>query len=215
MISAPVQNVTPTGADIIFQLNAQGTALINYGLTAGYGSSTVPEAVTENENKTIIISGLSCNQTYHYSIYAENTAVTETDATADAIFTTLPCGITLDSLTMTKQSAKANNLYADGWQWTFDLTIWNLAETSLKMKFDPWGGAGSLAAGGNMQFSVNNGASWLNITDNNAYPTSGADLSGIDNNTMAGRQISVLVRMKVPTGTPAGAYTSSYGILTE
>jgi len=213
--AAPAQNITPTGAEIVFQLNAAGNAKINYGLTDSYGSSTAPEAASENTSKTIGLSSLVCNTTYHYSIYAENTTATETDATADATFTTLPCGITLNSLMMTKQTAKANNQYADGWQWTFDLTIWDFAETSLKMKFEQWGGVGALDAGGNMQFSVNSGTSWLDITDDGVYPAAGADLSGIDNNAAAGRQVSVLVRMKVPKNTLAGAYTSGYGILTE
>jgi hypothetical protein len=211
----PVRNITPTGADIVFQLNAAGNATINYGLTGAYGSSTAPEAVVENIAETISLSGLACNTTYHYSIDAQNLAATETDTTADASFTTLPCGITLNSLTMTKQAAKANNLYADGWQWAFDLTIWNLAETSLKMKFEQWAGAGTLNAGGNMQFSADNGASWLDITDDDAYPAIGADLSTIDNSAAAGRQVIVLARMKVPVGARAGAYTSGYGILTE
>lgn len=213
--AAPVQNITPAGAQIVFQLNAAGTAIINYGLTAAYSSSTAPEAVTENVSKAISLSNLACNTTYHYSIAAQNLTATETDATADASFTTLPCGITLNSLTMTKQSAKANNQYADGWQWAFDLTIWNLAESTLKMKFEQWSGASTLNAGGNMQFSVDNGASWLDITADGAYPAGGADLTGIDNSAAAGRQVIVLARMKVPTGIMAGAYTSGYGILTE
>jgi hypothetical protein len=88
-------------------------------------------------------------------------------------------------------------------------------ETSLKMKFDSWSGAGSLVAANNMQFSIYNGVNWKNIIGNGTYSTNVADISGVDNSTDAGRQVKILVRMKVPTGTLAGTYNSNYGILTE
>jgi hypothetical protein len=213
--ASPVQNLTPVSADLVFQVNGAGNAKINYGLTNLYGSSTALTSVLENADKTISLTGLACSKTYHYAIYAENTAKTQTDLTDDATFTTLPCGLTLNTLTMTKQSAKASNKYTDGWEWQFDLTIWNLAETSLKMKFDQWGGTAALAAASNMQFSVDNGTSWLDITANGAYSTQAANLTNIDNSASAGRQVKIIVRMKVPTGTKVGSYTSNYGILTE
>lgn len=213
--AVPVQNITSTGADVMFAVNAAGMAQVAYGLTAAYGSSTAPVAVAENAGVAISLSGLQCNTTYHYSISAQNLAGTESDETNDAVFTTFPCGINLDSLVMTKTTAKANNQYADGWAWEFNITIWNTAETSLKMKFAAWTGLSALNAANNMQFSVNNGVSWVDITANNAYPTVGTDISGIDLNTAAGRQVKIIVRMKVPVGTLAGYYNSSYGILTE
>jgi hypothetical protein len=209
----PVQNITSNGAEISFQANANSTVKIYYGLTSAYGEATAEQAAAENTPANISIAGLECGKTYHYSIYAES--ATENDATEDAAFTTLPCGITLKSLAMTKTAAKANDKFADGWSWEFDLTIWNMSETSLKMKFDQWSGAGALNAGANMQFSADNGSTWTGITDNGAYPVLGADLSAIDSSADAGRQVKVLVRMKVPAGTKAGIYNSNYGILTE
>jgi len=210
-----VQNIGPSSADIVFQVNGNGTALINYGLDDTYPNSTAAEAILENTDKTISLSGLSCGTEYHYSVYAENSGATETDQTADAVFTTMPCGIVVNDLTMAKTAAKANNDYVEGWEWLFDITIWDMDETLLKMKFDEWSGAGILDAGGNMQFSVN-GVDWFDITDNAAYPALGADLTGIDNSTTdAGRQIQIIVQMKVPVGTSVGHYNSSYGILTE
>lgn len=213
--TTPVQNINSTEAQIVFQVNATGTAFIKYGLDSSYASTTAPETVSENVTKTINLAGLSCATTYHYVIYAENAGATENDTTGDAVFTTLPCGITLDSLVMTKSSARANNQYNDGWQWEFNITVWNMNETSLKMKFNQWTGGTTLNAGANMQYSADNGAVWRDITANAAYPAVGADLSGIDNGVTAGRQVKIIVRMKVPVGTGAGYYSSSYGILTE
>ncbi|RLC38032.1 hypothetical protein DRH27_03240, partial [Candidatus Falkowbacteria bacterium] len=163
---------------------------------------------------TISLSGLSCGTEYHYSIYAENSGATEIDQTTDAIFSTMPCGITVNNLSMTKTVAKANNGYAEGWEWLFDITVWDMDETDLKMKFEAWTGTGALDAGANMQFSVN-GVDWLDITDNGSYPALSADLIGIDNSTDTGRQVEITIQMKVPAGTPVGNYSSSYGILAE
>ncbi len=210
-----VQNIDPTNADIVFELNANGNALINYGLDDTYGEATDLEAVVLNTETVISLTGLVCGTTYHYSIYAENESGTANDATADATFTTLPCGIVVDSLVMTKSSAKANNEYVDGWEWEFNITVWDMNETSLKMKFDTWAGVGALDSGANMQFSVD-GNNWIDILASDVYPSVGADISGIDNDLgSAGRQVQINVRMKLPVGTQAGNYNSSYGILTE
>jgi hypothetical protein len=212
----PVQNIGVNGAQIVFQVNTSGQALVNYGLNSTYGSSTAAMAVLANTKATINLAGLKCDATYHYSIHAVNVGATESDQTADATFTTLPCsGIDLNSLTMSKTTAKADDNYTDGWQWQFNITVWNMAETRLKMKFDSWSGASTLNTANNIQFSIDNGLTWLDITANGAYPTIGADISGVDNGTDAGRQVKIFVRMKVPTGTLAGTYNSSYGILTE
>lgn len=210
-----VQNIGPTSAQIVFELNANGNALVNYGLDNTYAESTSLEAVSLNTEKAISLSGLVCGTTYHYSIYAENVAGTENDTTSDATFTTLPCGILVDSLNMIKTSAKANNEYIDGWEWEFNITVWDMSETSLKMKFNSWNGLGALDSGANMQFSVDNN-NWIDILANDVYPSVGADISGIDNDlASSGRQVQINVRMKLPVGTQAGDYSSSYGILTE
>ena len=213
--AVPAQDINSTDAQIVFQVNSAGNAQIKYGLNTGYASSTAPQAVIANATTTIGLTGLSCATAYHYAIYAENLDASENDTTADAIFTTLPCGITLESLTMTKSAAKADNQFDSGWQWEFNITVWDLNETTLKMKFNQWNGAALLEAAGNMQYSVAEGAAWFNITDNGAYPAAGADISGLDNGPAAGRQVKIIIRMKVPVGTAAGYYNSSYGILTE
>lgn len=209
------QNVSSTGADIVFEVNTAGSAVVYYGLDANYGSTTPAAGFLSNAQTIISLSGLTCNTTYHYSIFASNTADSDSDATGDASFTTGPCGIALNSLIMTRTSARANDQYAEGWEWTFNITVWDMNETGLKMKFNQWTGAGALNAGNNMQFSVDGGLSWLDITANNEYPAVGADISGIDNSANNGRQVEIKVRMKVPVGTYAGNYNSSYGILTE
>ncbi|MFA5247699.1 MAG: lamin tail domain-containing protein [Patescibacteria group bacterium] len=213
--SDPVRNISTAGAEIFFQVNSIGNALVYYGLDESYGNSTGLELVSANTVETIAIDGLTCDTSYFYAVRAENLDSTENDQTENSTFTTLPCGIVIDSLVMTKTSAKADDQYGDGWQWEFNITIWDMLETSLKMKFDQWTGAGSLAAGNNMQYSVDEGENWVSIEDDGVYPEVGADIENIDMSTTDGRQVKILVRMKVPFGTSAGYYDSSYGILTE
>jgi hypothetical protein len=115
---------------------------------------------------------------------------------------------------MTKSQARANDEYADGWVWDFLITVWDMSEVNLKMKFSEWSGAGTLAAGGNMQFSVD-GTTWIDIEVDDTYSSVAVDISSIDDSGDLGRQVPIQVRMKVPVGTLAGIYNSGYGILTE
>ena len=213
--SVPVRNITPISAEFVFSANADGVAQIKYGLTAAYNNSTAEEAVIANTESSIYLAGLECGQIYHYAIYAETADGSETDTTADATFATLPCGIAVDSLTMTRTAAKANNKFADGWEWQFNITVWDLSETSLFMKFNQWSGPAVLNAGGNMEYSVDDGAVWRALDANNTYPGAALAIGSIDLSASAGRQVRIIVRMKVPVGTKAGTYSSSYGILTE
>lgn len=169
-----------------------------------------------NIDKSILLNDLSCGTTYHYEIYAENSSGTESYQTPDETFETLPCGIVIDSLVMTKSSARANDEYGDGWEWEFGITVWDLNETFLKMKFNRWSGNNFLDAAANMKYSADNGVTWADINANAVYPSQPIDISAIDNDSSAaGRQVEILVRMKVPFGTSAGYYNSGYGILTE
>lgn len=210
-----VQNIGSNTSDIVFAVNGEGIARVYYGLDTNYGGASIDVATMANTETKISLDGLLCDTTYHYSIYAENEDGSDSYGVADASFATLPCGIRIDDISMTRSSARANNSYLDGWSWNFDITVWDMNEASLKMKFEEWSGLASLDAGANMQFSVD-GIDWINISGNDTYSLSGADISAIDEDlNEAGRQLSIQVQMKVPVGTLSGFYNSNYGILTE
>ncbi|MFH1745275.1 MAG: lamin tail domain-containing protein [bacterium] len=213
----PEQNITPVSADIVFSANGAGEAIIYYGSSDSYGEESFAQSFVVDETVIISLANLVCGTIYHYSIHAESASnAGDVDDTVDAEFETLDCGIDVNDLTMTKSVAKANNQYETGWEWEFDITVWDLSETSLRMKFDQWQGAGTLNAAGNMEFSVDNGAHWIGITENNAYPVASANISAIDTDvSSSGRQVLVLARMKIPSGSTAGDYYSNFGILTE
>ncbi len=211
----PVQNIDSVSADIVYTVNGSAKTKVNYGLNTNYALASTEENVLANTKKTVTLSNLSCDTLYHYSIRVQNQDASDTYDTADAVFQTLPCGLKLDLLKMTKTTARANNIYSDGWSWEFDLTIWNMNENNLKMKFALWSGATTFSAASNMQYSAN-GTTWQNIASDNSYDANGLNIAGIDTDSVAsGRQLKILVRLKVPIGTQVGQYNSSYGILTE
>ena len=213
----PVQNITADSASIVFQVNTDGIASVDYGLSDVYGNSSLSQPVLANTDVTVVLENLECNTTYHYMINVEGDAGIDPGFSDDITFTTLPCGgITVDNIVMTQSSARANDIFADGWEWQFDITVWNPLETELKMKFNIWNGSDSISSGGNVRYSIDNGLSWVEILSDDTYPDAGANISSLDENeTLAGQQISILVQMKVPVGTLAGAYSTSYGIVTE
>lgn len=62
---------------------------------------------------------------------------------------------------------------------------------------------------------LDGGDTIVDITTNATYPAAPIDISAIDTNPLVGgRQVTVLVEMKVPVGTPGGSYSTSYGIQT-
>lgn len=211
-----VSEISGTQAKVTFETNADALVQVAYGLTAAYGSFSAETASAANTPMSVWLTGLACGTTYHLSVQAVSQDESESDLSADQAFTTPGCGLELDSLAMTRSEARANNRLAEGWEWRFSISVLNPSESTLKMKFDPWTGNSLLSAAGNMQFSVNNGTNWTDITADSAYPASGLSIIGLDKDTTRpGRQIEVLVRMKVPYGTLRGFYRSHFGILTE
>jgi hypothetical protein len=209
----PVINIGADQADIVFTANGSAMAKILYGLEASYGFETAETSVIAGAETAIALEGLTCGTVYHYSVSVQNG--TDSDQTDDAVFTTLPCGITLDSLTMTKTGAKAKNSFENGWAWEFEITVWDMEEVNLKMQFDAWTGASALSSAGNLRYSVDN-SNWMDIIADNQYPTDAINISALDlDPDAAGRQIKIYAQMKVPAGTLMGDYSSGYIINVE
>ncbi|MEI6553548.1 MAG: hypothetical protein WCO09_03185 [bacterium] len=119
------------------------------------------------------------------------------------------------SIAAVKTSAIANNTYADGWKWIFDVTLPE-GEDKIQMKFADWtNGSLSIPSGSNMHFysaqslNATSSDSAINIDSSNAY---GNELI-LD--PTKGQQVQVAVEIKVPTGVTGGSYSTSYGIQTS
>lgn len=199
-----------TSVTVSFNINADSGILIDYGETEIYDSKNYSEVSAGDA--LVPITGLECSRTYHYRLIASSSGQIA-ESVDDSFIVT--CGnIDIDSIVMTKTTAKASDNYSDGWQWIFDITLWDDTEDQLQMRFNEWdSSSGTIGSAGNMRFSVNGGATWIAVSADNSY-SSLVDIVDIDS-VVNGTQVQILVQMKVPIGTSVGDYSSQYGIRTE
>lgn len=87
-VSAPV--TAPTSASITFQSSEAGTARVSYGADNTYGTITPEYSVLAATNRTITLTGLACETTYHFSVSVNDLANNTTNST-DATFMTGAC----------------------------------------------------------------------------------------------------------------------------
>ncbi len=170
-------------------------------------SLTVPSFTGLTSNKYVIVWNHDCSQ---------STGEIGGDVSGgSSLHGTL--GVT--SIESTDTSATANGTFADGWKYTFHITVPD-NETNLAMKFADWfnaSGPSSIAAGGNMRISsaeADNAGATVLITAANTYSLPALHMTGDLDLGMPGLQIAVLVEVAVPTNTVNGSYTTSYGVQT-
>ncbi len=158
------------------------------------------------------LSGLTPNTTYYYQVRFEKNGQTIYSVPLSFVTSNANTGV-LVSIQAIKSYATADDTYANGWKWQFNVTLNDLTETDLAMKFNQWvSGTNVLDTANNMRYSVDN-ATWTTIIANGTYPATDIDVSAIDNSaSTGGRQVTVYVEMKVPTGTAGGSYSTSYGV---
>jgi len=164
---------------------------------------------------------------------------------ADHKFTTAVVqDVVVDNVTPKRNSATANGTYLSGWRYTFRITV-NTSETNMAVKFGDWinstSGLASISANGNMRVlfdtATGNGIDSLSLVGFEEANITGTDLGSLhsyaigneysdklpavipigmlDISTDPGKQIEFEVFTKLPEGTAAGLYSTSYGILTS
>lgn len=124
------------------------------------------------------------------------------------------------SIDVVRSAGVADGVFADGWKWTFHFTV-PATETQLKIQFgDFTSGGNSIAVANNVRVyspqSASNGdeSSALTVTAANTYTSTMTLTVDADAGT-DGRQISVVVEMKIPAGSSGGSYAGSYLVDTE
>lgn len=112
IVSGPsVSSTAQTSTVVSWTLNVAATGKVDWGLTAGYGSSSAirPSAITHAQT----VSGLSPNTLYHYKVTGTD-ANSNTYDSGDLTFTTLadnpPVGGSLPSTIVTKQIIPLNSM---------------------------------------------------------------------------------------------------------
>lgn len=137
--------------------------------------------------------------------------------TGQVTFTAGTATLTVTGIGAVKTYAIDDDTYTNGWSWVFHITV-PTSETQFKMKFSDFvNGANTIPATGNIRFysaqaSLNSAStSATTITSANTYSSAITLDSDLEPST-PGRQIDVIVEMKVPTGTLGGSYSASYGV---
>lgn len=135
-------------------------------------------------------------------------------------FTTIIDSTTLvvTGISTVNSFAIADGSWTNGWAWQFDVTA-PTKETNLKMKFADFVSGSNSVAASNIHFYSVQSSNANSVV--NAIEISGADiysatmeLSGDLDATKLGRQIKIMVEVRVPEGTVGGSYSTSYGIKT-
>lgn len=144
---------------------------------------------------------------------------TESGTMGTSTGTTTDAALHVDSIDAQKTSGVANNTYEDGWRYVFHITAPN-NEENLAMRFSDWVAANSsttiIAVANNMRVSSAQASSTspITLTAANAYSTPPMVMVTDLNPSMPGRQVDVVVELKIPSGTANESYTTTYGVRT-
>lgn len=195
-------------------------------ITLGTGSTTVAEAAEADWSTT----GMSCAMGGQGTGIASGTSTLTVSAaagddvtctftnTASSTGTTTDAALHVDSIDAQKTTAVANDTYEDGWRFLFHITAPN-DEENLSMRFSDWfvssASSSTIPVANNMRISSQQASSTspVTLTAANAYSTPLVMISDHDG-SMPGRQVDVLVEVKIPTGTDNNTYTTNYGVQT-
>ncbi|MHB8743019.1 MAG: DUF6701 domain-containing protein [Sulfuricaulis sp.] len=119
----------------------------NYGLTTGYGSSVngAPYTVTTGAGTTNVsatVTGLTCNTTYHYRIWATNSNGTTNGS--DATLTTSACPLTIVSINLA--GASPTNAASVSWTVTFSQNVTGVSASDFTLVNSGLGGAPAITS---------------------------------------------------------------------
>lgn len=204
----------PTGVKVLLQGGAKASNV--FWQVGGVTGATLGTYSTFNGN---ILSAKAIN--LQTGAVLNGRGFADTQITLDANPVSVPPNsgtghLQVTSIDIIDGSATANGNFEDGWEYLFHITLPS-HEPDVAMKFSNWlenGDDGVIPAGNNMRISSlqadNDGADVM-IT---AADTYSADLHTNEDldPSLEGIQIEVTVEVRIPSGTPPGTYTTSYGV---
>lgn len=215
---------TVNGATVQLRTYSDDSAI---SATVSYNSASTTVTIDP------IASLANSTQYYLYAVgvkdAAGNALTTDYSSTTKATheFTTTAESVTLavTSITPSSTFATADSTYANGWSWKFNVTV-PTSEASSSMKFADWvSGSNTIAmfssSTSTLRFysaqssNATSSASAIYIGAANTYPTSSLSLTSDLDSATAGRQIQITVEARVPTGSSAGSYSTSYGVQSQ
>ena len=124
--------------------------------------------------------------------------------------------LAVTSVTPVKTTATADGTFANGWEYTFNITV-PTNEPDVSMKFADWMstvGSTTIPVAGNMRISSLQASStdWVTLTAANTYSSPALHITGDLDPATPGRQIHVTVDVAIPSTTVNGSYTTNYGV---
>lgn len=229
-----VADTDATDATISWTTDTPATSQVFYGTNTYYGANTT-EDTTLTTTHSQMLYGLTTGTPYHFYVQSANSGGTATSS--DMTFTPgSGTGLNGGSSTTTsststssaasstplaftgadavKSSAIADGSFADGWQWVLHFSVPS-AENFLSMKFADFtnGSGGTIPAASNIQFyspqstNASTSSSVLTETDND-YDGGWLHLAS---STSPNQDVDVYVNVAVPSGTPTGTYSTTFG----
>jgi len=225
-VTAPVitniqaATVGATTTTITWTTDEPSTSQVEYGQTSGYGLMTpINSALVTSHSVTL--TGLAGSTLYHFRVSSAD-ASSNTGTSGDNTFTTnvddSTAVLSVTGIDAVQSFATPDGTFANGFRWIFHVTV-PTSETSFAMKFaDFVSGSNTIPAAGNIRFysaqssNATGTSTALTISAAGAYATPAMNLVTDLTPGVAGRQIDVVVEARVPTTTPAGSYSTSYGI---
>jgi hypothetical protein len=213
-------------ATIIWNTDVAATGQVVYGETASYNASSSLDS-TLGTSHVSYLGGLTAGSTYHFQIQSGDGDSAHAPATsADMTLTTQDGSGTGTTTTSTgsstplalvgidsvSTSATADGTFGNGWKWTLHFTVPD-NETSFALKFGDFtnGSSGTIPANANIRYSSAQAQSTSALTATNNDYGGTMTLTGDTSATTPGRQVDVTVEVSVPSGTPVGSYSTTFG----
>jgi hypothetical protein len=173
-----------------------------------------------------LLTNLNPSTSYNYYVRCSDEYGNAMRWSAHVYFTTLSVSgavsLSADSPVriVLPNDGSANNSYENGWEWKMRVTLPN-NQNNLALKFNDWSfGDKSISANGNMKYyseQVSTGPGSVNVPVfilNNDYPDNILIQSDIDPNR-DGIQTDVHIKIKIPSISAPGSYSTSYGIRSQ
>ncbi len=214
-------NASATGtstATVTWSTDVAASSQVFYGTTTSYGSSTTLDT-TASTTHSVMLTGLTEATLYHAQASSGNGTGTTTSSdvtfTTNSSASTTPLAVTgVDSV---KTNATADDTYVHGFEWVLHLTVPD-TEDAFRMKFSNFlrtGGGGTITTANHVRLfspqSSNASSEESAITETDTNYGGWLYLNGDTATSTAGRQVDVTVEVRVPSGTPNGSYTTTYG----
>jgi hypothetical protein len=216
VISDISANATGTStATISWTTDVPSSSQVEYGTSATYSASSTL-GTTPVTSHSVSLTDLSEATLYHFAVMSGDNVGTSTSADNEFVTqsTASTTPLAIDSITTNQSSGIADNTFTDGWQWTIHFTVPD-NENAFRIRFSDWGNASnSFATANDVQVyspeSSNASSSGSALLETGNGYSDWLYLTGDTATTTAGRQIDLVVQVKIPFGTANGSYSSNF-----